>query len=539
MVYFIQNLWVIFLFASILVHFIVSLVISVSYHWGYLSTLTDIGTFDQAVWSTLNGEFFLNTNLFNQAINYFGIHFRPILFIFLPLYKISPNIEWMIFTQSIALSLTALPIFLLARHVGKSDFESFCFSVAFLVNPFIVNLSSWVFRPESIAVPFIALGLLAIEKINFRMLFFSCLIILACKEHFGFLVIGFGFLWGLKNGMCKETIFLLLLGTIYSIVVLNFVMPAFSPIGKHVMIGNNLGQLSRYSWLGNSFVDIFQNILLHPFKIIETVLVDFGGIEYLGLLLVFVFAFPLLAIEYLLPGIGDLAVNLLSANPMPRSLFAYHSVSLVPVIIVAAIYGSHRLAKLQKKFSSKELAGLVLLASLIGGYCLAPLPLLGARNLWKPRQFINQPDLMVPIIRSTIGQNASVSAQANIGAHFSQRMRIYRFPNKIGNVDAIILRLESPTQNINNIPENLLTSRKHLIGTLDAHLQMDRIEYISSIKELLTGTDYGILLWQDPWLVFKQGSKNEDFRYQEQVERKLETLCEKWQVVNSQSLNRL
>ena len=37
---------------------------------------------------------------------------------------------------------------------------------------------------------------------------------------------------------------------------------------------------------------------------------------------------------------------------------------------------------------------------------------------------------------------------------------------------------------------------------LDSHLQMDRTEYVASIEYLLSSKEYGILVWDDPWLVF-------------------------------------
>ena len=111
----------------------------------------------------------------------------------------------------------------------------------------------------------------------------------------------------------------------------------------------------------------------------------------------------------------------------------------------------------------------------------------GAVNHWKPTNFLNLPDPSVSAIRSFLDEKASVSAQANIGSHFSQRREIYRYPNKVGEVDAIILRLESPTANINNLPDGLKDPRRNVLKMLDSHLQMDRMEYIASIERLLAG----------------------------------------------------
>ena len=514
---------------AIFIHFILSFSISLSYHWGYISSITDLGTFDQAVWGTLHGDFFLNThNIFNVPINYLGIHFRPILLIFLPFYAILPKAEWMILSQSLALSLTAWPIYLLAKHVSKSETVAFFWALVYMVNPFVISIPPWVFRPESLAVPFIAISLLSIEKSNFRLLLLSCFIIVLCKEHFGIMIIGFGFLWGLRNRRWKQAILIVSFGAIYSILILGIVMPALSPTGAHIMLSQGLGQVSRYSWLGGSMKEVFQALLFHPITVAKVVLLEFGGAKYLLLLMIFFLGFPLAAPEFLLPGLADLAANMLSANPMPRSLFAYHSVTLIPLLITAAIYGVKRLSLWQSRYTMTEIAGLAVMLSFVGGYVFAPLPLPGAYNFWAPAHFPSRPDPRVQMIRSLVGDNASVSAQANVGSHFSQRHEIYRYPKMVGQVDAIILRIESPTTNINNLPDQIKNNRKYLIGSLDSHLQMDRTEYIASIRTLLSDNKYGVLLWDDPWLVLAQGASSHGLK--QKLEQKLNKLQKEWKI---------
>lgn len=493
-----------------------------------MSSLTDLGTFDQAVWGTLHSDFFLNTNTFSQKVSYLGIHFRPVLLVFLPFYALLPNVEWMILSQSLALSITAWPIYLLAKHVTRSESTALFWALAYMLNPFVINVPPWVFRPESLAVPFIAIALLSIEKFNFRLLLLSCFFIVLCKEHFGIMVIGFGFLWGLRNKRWKQGLLLVSFGTVYSILVLGMIMPAFSPTGEHVMLSQGLGQVSRYSWLGHSLKEVFQTILFHPIYVIKIVMLGMGGAKYLLVLLIIFLGFPLAAPEYLLPGLADMMANMMSANPMPRSLFAYHSISLIPVLTVAAVYGSERISHWSKKFSVKELAGFAVIMSFILGYYFAPLPIPGALNFWKPVRFLNLPDPIVHTIRYAVGEEASVSAQNNVGAHFSQRKEIYRFPNKVGEVDAIVLRLESPTNNINNFPDQLKTHRKYSISMLDNHLQMDRTEYIDTIEHLLSGNDYGVLFWNDPWLVFKRGLTTHGSY--NQIKDKLNRLRKEWQI---------
>jgi hypothetical protein len=197
---------------------------------------------------------------------------------------------------------------------------------------------------------------------------------------------------------------------------------------------------------------------------------------------------------------------------------------------VAAIYGAERVSRWNKKYSAKDLTNLVFMASFISCYILAPLPLPGAANHWKPTHFLNLPDPGVLTIRSLMDEETSVSAQSNIGSHFSQRWEIYRYPNKAGEVDVIILRLESPTANINNLHDGLKDPRRNVLKMLDSHLQMDRTDYIASIERLLAGKKYGILFWNDPWLVMKKGVVNNGSGPVQEIEHKLKLLCQEWEI---------
>lgn len=515
----------------VLLFFFLFLFLGLSRHWGYLTSINDLGVADQVVWGILNDEFFLNTSQLNRPIIWLGFHFHLIYLVFVPFYYLIPHVIWFILAQAVSLSLAALPIYLLARHVFASERTGLLWMIAYLMNPILLNTAAFDFFPVSLAIPFISLALWSIEMKRSSLLIFSALIILLCKEHFGVMVAGFGVLWWIHNKRWKTSAVLILFGVLHSVIVLGMVMPALSPTHSHIMLGNDLDQLSRYSWLGSSFTEIFLAIFSQPIYVIKMVLLELGGIKYIALILAFFLGFPLAAPQFLLPGLGDLLTNMLSFNPLPRSVLAYHSITLVPILTVAAIYGVKTLS-LRKNWinrrSAIQLSVYLFCTSVICGYFLAPLPLPWTRNNFAAANLFSRPDPEIATIRSAIGHRASVSAQSNIGAHFTQRKEIYRYPNKVGTVDAIILRLDSPTRNINNIPEELTNQRKYLSNVLDGYLQMDRTDYIDSIDSIIHGKDYGILLWHDPWLVLTAHAKFH--RQEKNVERKLERLREEWNI---------
>lgn len=481
-------------------HFALLLALGLFRHWGNMSSLNDLGFFDQAVWGSLHGQWFLDTNnVFNRPINWLSCHFNLILLLFVPLYAIWPTAEWFTLAQALALSVAVWPIFLLASRVLESERTGLLWGIIYLFNPFLLSAAAWDFHPVTIAVPFIAGALLAVEKKNFRLLILFCLGQLLIQEQFGFIVAGFGVLWGIKHRSWRSGLILIGVGLLHTLLVLGLIMPTLSPSGTHSMIDPS-ERNSRYGWMGGSLFEILKNIATHPICMIKTVFSMHDTMSYFIFLTLPLLGLFLVAPVWLLPAFADLAANTLSANPMPITIISYHSVTLVPILTVSAIYGTRRIAPLLRKTFiiplTKWVLYLTLLFTLTFSYAIAPLPLPGSANFWRPVQWFQVPDPTLKQIREIVTKRSSISVQANIGAHFSQHRLVYRYPYKVGEANTIVLWLDSPTLNTHN---------GHGIGTITHHLQMKPAEYLASVECLLQNPDYGIILWKEPWLVVSRG----------------------------------
>jgi len=446
-------------------------------------------------------------------------HFDPILYAFVPFYAVYPSVGWLVGAQALALAVAAWPIFLLGKRVFQSEKVAFVLALAFLVNPFVLNAGAWDFHPITLAVPFIALAMLGIESKNYKLVLLSVFFILLCKEHLGVLVVGLGLVWLYRHREWLHSILLMLIGVVHAYVVLIIIMPALSISGR-------TGAIGRYAWLGESFSEIIWTMITQPIYVLETAMITMGGLFYLVLLLIPFLFFPLLGLVFLLPGMADLAANMLSANPMPKSPISYHSATLIPILSIAAVYGIKNFSRWQKIISPTVISMPVLIFSVTIGCWLAPFPMPGSKNVWAPASFVNLPDPRVQEIRSLLGKDASIAVQANVGAHFSQRKEIYRYPNRIDQVDTIILWLESPTKNIHNYPEEQKERRQFRISMLDNHLQMDRENYLSTVEKLLINEEFGVAYWNNPWLVLKRQENGKDVAVD--VMARLEKLREEW-----------
>jgi len=156
----------------ILIYFSIIFALGFFRYWGFMASVNDIGQYDQAVWGFFHGKPFLNTIAYNQQVNWLGLHFNPILILFVPFYAIIPSAMWLTFAQSLALSLAAWPIFLLASHVCGSEKAGFLWALVYLANSYVLNAAAWDFHPISLAVPFVATCMWSIEKKIFLFYFF-------------------------------------------------------------------------------------------------------------------------------------------------------------------------------------------------------------------------------------------------------------------------------------------------------------------------------------------------------------------------------
>src|SRR5207249_10924160 len=155
----------------------------------------------------------------------------------------------------------------------------------------------------------------------------------------------------------------------------------------------------------------------------------------------------LLAPMFLLPGIADLMANLLSLNPMPRSILAYHSMAMVPGFIVAAVAASS-----SRPAQSAAFIRLSLLTTVFLTYFYLPAPAPGAYNVWRIHSLRLKRDPPIAEIHALINPDLKLSVQSNVGSFFSQRRYVYPFPAKLEDVDAVVVQFAYPYDSVDYVP---------------------------------------------------------------------------------------
>ncbi len=161
-------------------------------HYGFSSYAWDLGTFDQAFYTTLfHGKLFYYTPelLFNTSGSYFAVHFSPILFFFLPFYLIHPSAITLLILKAFILALGALPLYILAKESLKNEKGALILAITYLVYPPLQGANWFDFQPQ-VLLPllFFSSSYFMLKK-RWKLYFITTLLALMVEEHIAFIVL--------------------------------------------------------------------------------------------------------------------------------------------------------------------------------------------------------------------------------------------------------------------------------------------------------------------------------------------------------------
>lgn len=298
-------------------------------HALFHSTAWDLGIFDQAVYLISQGQpAFSSLMGFHILADHAAVIFYPLSI----LYKIYPDVHWLLAVQAVALAIGALPTWSLARHAGLKQGQAMAVAAAYLLYPVVFNINLFDFHPEVIALPALLWAILAARLGQIGWFCLAIAIVMACKEVLSLTVVAMGF-WLL---VCERKrlygAIALLTGVAWFIISTQAIIPYFG--GDVVTISRHI---SRYSYLGNSFSEIAINLVLKPWLVLGKIF-SLKTFEYLILLIL-----PViwgLSPRHLAPLIGaipTLGLNILSTDPGQMELTTQYSLPIEPFLLLAVI----------------------------------------------------------------------------------------------------------------------------------------------------------------------------------------------------------
>lgn len=295
-------------------------------HALFQSGAFDLGIYDQVVYLMSQGEPPISSIL---GFHHMGNHAAWAVYPLALLYKIYPDVHWLLAVQAVALAMGALPTWYLARQAGLKNAQAVAIVMAYLLYPVIFNANLFEFHPEVMAVP-VLLGAVLAARLD-RMIWFclSIIFVLGCKAVLSLTVAAMG-IWLLVFEKRRFAgAFALCAGIAWFLIASQAIIPFFS--------GNQPAAVERYGYLGNSVPEIVSNLVQKPGLVFSKVLSQ-RTLEYLGLLVL-----PVLwgiSPQHLAPlvsAIPAVVVNILATKQMQRDLIHQYSLPVVPFLILATI----------------------------------------------------------------------------------------------------------------------------------------------------------------------------------------------------------
>ncbi len=383
----------------------------------------DLGNLTQAVWSTAHGDFLQVTSLRGPQISRLGAHFDPLVAALAPLWWVWPDPSLLLVAQAVAVALGALPVYLLARkHLG-SDWAGLGFALVYL----LYAPTQWLvlddFHPVAFATPLLLAAIWFLDE--GRLAPFVVVAALACltKEQVGLTVAVLGLWFGIKHGRRYAGAAIAGAGVAVALVATVVVVPRYAP-------GEGSPFAARYDAVGGSPAGMLKTLVTHPLRLLEEA-VQGRDLSYLRDLLLPLAALPLLAPLLALTALPELALNTLSSTRTQTSVHFHYTAAAIPGLVAAAVYGV-ALVRRRRPAAASVLVRLAVVTAVVSGVLLGPLP------VWRHVPFgetlatrdhvADRHDRIAGRVLRLIPADAAVSATNTLGAHLSERKRIFSFP---------------------------------------------------------------------------------------------------------------
>ena len=348
-----------------------------------------------------------------------GSHVDPILVVFAPLWWVWPHPSLLLTAQAFAVALGALPLFWLARKHTGSEHTALGFSLAYLIFPATEWMTLNEFHPVALACPLLLFAIWYLDED--RLLPFALFALLAAltREEIPLVIAGLGLWYALSRRRWVAGGTIAVAGLAASAIAVQVVIPHFNHGSKSSFYG-------RYDAVGGSASGIVRKAFTDPGRLLS-IAFDHRGTHYLLDLLLPMSALALLAPLLLIALVPELVLNLLSSVDTQSSIHYHYTAGLIPILFAAAAIGASRLGR-----RAGIAATVVVLAAVVGNYRLGPIPiwrsLPGGSTLQATSAQVSRHDRIAAHQLKLIPAGAPVTATNALGAHLSQRRRIFSFP---------------------------------------------------------------------------------------------------------------
>jgi uncharacterized membrane protein len=375
----------------------------------------DMGIYDQGIWLLSRFKTPFDTV---RGLNYFAHHVNLITVAFVPFYWLGAGPHFLYLIETIWMALGAVPIWLLARDRLGRPWLALGLVAAYLLYPALEWINWWHFHPDALIITPLLFAWWLASRERWRWFAVAVAIALLCKEDAALAVAAMGLALVLR-GQRRAGALTCVAGLGWFLLAVKVIIPTANG-GSNPFYVQEL-----FPGFGDSLGAIAVNLVTHPSRVLQLATQP-DRLTYYREMLVPVAFMPLAALEVLLIGLPQAAINVISGH-QPTHDIRYHYGSIVIVaVFLATVEACSRLSG--HILVRRLLVGLLLVTSVLANIAWSPSPI-GTQydsGIWASPQpkhaAANRALDLVP-------SGAGVSASYDLVPHLTHRVHIYEFPN--------------------------------------------------------------------------------------------------------------
>jgi len=423
----------------------------------------DLGIYDQAVWNTVHGQP-LRSTLEEPYDTLLGDHFEPILLLLALPYALWSSPKTLLFIQTAALGLGALPVYGLAREgfasalAGRQaagqdqaggkrfppnlaiEIAALIFAAVYLLYPAVHSANVFEFHPSALAIPLLLYTIYFLRTRRFALYFLFLILTMSTKEVLPLTTFVLGLYALLVERVRVVGLVTMVASALWFALAVFVVIPYFSPEDSSQYFA------LFYGWLGDTAPEVVAQMINHP-ELIWQRLVRPDSLLYMHRLLLPVVYMALLGLPMLLLATPALLLNVLSDfsfQHLSLNFFQY-AAAIAPFVLIAAIDGLSFLIRRGAPWLWRILpghgrpvtartVGTVVLGIALGAMLVASLAVQryhGYLPISRDYYLTPMSDKVVAAaaLTSQVPRQGVVSTDRILGPHLSQRADLYLYPS--------------------------------------------------------------------------------------------------------------
>ena len=380
----------------------------------------DLASISQSLWLLGEGKS-PNPSLLNGE-SYLAQNAAYVIYPLSQITRIFPIATTLLFLQSFALSLTVVPIFKVAKKLGKLHFGT-CTAIVFVYGIYSslhsVNLSG--FSPATLALPAIVYVLylgLSVQtttlnelSLKFHLQYWPLIAwILICRADLGLAIAGFGILLIVEK---KRYLGLITFGASFMYLLLAIFL-------FQTLVGDDFVSIANYRSYGSNPLGVFWEMISNPANTIRDLRTEENIRSLIGLLAPLVFL-PLTRLRYVLPVLPLYFFYLIADVPVDVFGEAEQAIPVIAFLFVALVFAFNRIGSIlvERVRVSSFLVWVLIAASVL--LFIQDSPSSFYRRPWQSNQYQTTLEEAV----ETVPADVRVAASTNLLSSLVEREHLF------------------------------------------------------------------------------------------------------------------